>query len=258
METLNHTPMPALPLHGRRFQWGPARIAFLLLALPAGGVGLMGRMVTQDPTPAGAQGHAEVACLVTDCQPATQVSPPAGSLQEILAQPDFIPTHKHPFLGRLAPDFELADLEGKAWNLREVLAGGPVALVFYHSPCDLCVRQLLESNNDLPLFREAGARLVAISADSPKSMRRRFDQYGPFDFPVLLDPENKVAQAYQVFTPAQDGKMAGRLLHGTFIIDRHGTVQWVNVGDAPFRRNSALVSFLAKMEGRLPSVQPEP
>ena len=37
-----------------------------------------------------------------------------------------------------------------------------------------------------------------------------------------------------------------------FVIDRHGTVQWVNVGDAPFRCNPALLYQLAEM-GRLQS-----
>ena len=61
-----------------------------------------------------------------------------------------------------------------------------------------------------------------------------------------------MAQAYQVFRPAPDGKMAGRLLHGTFLLDRQGKVAWVNVGDAPLRRNSVVLSWLAQMEGRRP------
>ena len=54
----------------------------------------------------------------------------------------------------------------------------------------------------------------------------------------------------------QDGTMADILRHGTFVIDREGTVQWVNVGDAPFRRNPALLYQLARMEGRLPAAKP--
>ena len=183
-----------------------------------------------------------------------QVATASGSLQEILAHPDIIPTHHHPLLGRQAPDFELADPDGKAWNLRELLDGRPVVLIFnYGDRCVGCVRRH-EVNEDLPLFREVGARVVAISADPPELTRQRFQQYGAFGFPVLSDPGNKVAQAYRVFRPAPDGPRADLFRHGTFVIDRDGTVQWVNVGDAPFRRNPALLYQLAEMEGRLPSV----
>jgi peroxiredoxin len=129
-------------------------------------------------------------------------------------------------------------------------------LIFYHTYCDLCDRQLFTDKNDLPLFREVGARVVAISADPPEVTRRRFERFGQFGFPVLSDPGNKVAQAYQVFRREQDGTPADHLLHGTFVIDRQGTVQWVNVGDAPFRSNATLLYVLAKIQGRLPSAQP--
>ena len=135
----------------------------------------------------------DVVPVARDYRLGTQVSSPAGSLQEILAHPDLIPTHDHPLLGRQAPDFELADPDGKAWNLRELQAGGPVVLIFYYGyHCNHCVRQLFDVNRDLPLFREVGAQVVAISADPPELTRRRFEQNGPFGFPVLSDPENKV------------------------------------------------------------------
>lgn len=251
-ETLPQPPMPALLAEGRRFKWGSASITFLVLILLVGGGGLVGRIAIQDRPPDGARKREDVARLLRDYRPGTRVNSPPGALQEILTHPDLIPTHNHPLLGRRAPDFEIADLEGTVWKLRELLAGGPVVLVFYHTYCPLCLRQLFDGDKDLPLFREFGARVVAISADAPEVMRRRLEKYGPIGFAVLSDPGNQTAQAYQVFRRTRDGKMVGRFLHGTFVIDRHGTVQWVNVGDAPFRRNTALLYQLAKMEGRLP------
>lgn len=253
-KTLHQTP----PLHRRRSKWGAAGVAFLLLTLLAGGVGLVGQMTIRGQPPQGAKREEEVARLLRDYRSGTRVSSPAGALQEILAHPDLIPSHSHPLLGRRAPNFELADSEGANRSLHELLAGGPVVVVFYHTYCPLCMRQLFDKDRDLPLFRAVGARVVAISADPPEVMRRRLEQYGPIGFAVLSDPGNQVAQAYQLFRRTPDGKMADRLLHGTFVIDRHGTVQWVNVGDAPFRRNAALLYQLAQIEGRLPSVQSEP
>ncbi|HTU19854.1 MAG TPA: redoxin domain-containing protein [Gemmataceae bacterium] len=165
---------------------------------------------------------------------------PTASLQEILAHPDPIPSHNHPLLGRQAPDFALADPEVKVWNLRDLRADGSLVLIFYYGyHCPNCVRQLRSVNRNLPLFREVGARVVAVSADSPELTRQRFRQHGRFDFLFLTDPGNKVAHAYKVFK-------ANYLRHGIFLIDHDGTIAWVNVGDAPFRRTSALLTQLAR------------
>ena len=67
-----------------------------------------------------------------------------------------------------------------------------------------------------------------------------------------------MAEAYQVFRRAQDETTTGQLLHGTFIIDSHGTIRWVNVGDGPFGCNPALISKLATLQGLLPPMPAEP
>jgi peroxiredoxin len=238
MQDTVHPPLiPSPSARSRRVKVG-ALVVFVLV-LPVAGLLLAARTALRD-------NHAlrdtpdELARLASDYQGAS----PSGSLGEFLTHPDVIPTHDHPLLGQQAPEFELIEFDGKTWNLRELLADGPVVLIFYYGYyCNHCVRQLFDVNRDLPLFREAGARVVAISADPPELTWQRFQQYGPFAFPVLSDPGNDVAHSYRVFR-------ADLLRHGTFLIDRKGTVRWVNVGDAPFRRNPALLYQLAKMEGR--------
>jgi len=257
-ETLHQPPTPARPSQGRRCKFGPAGIA-LLLVLPAAGLVLLARTAVPDAHAPLAGTQEDGAQAARDYLPRDQIASPFGSLHEVLSHPDVIATHHHPLLGRQAPDFELTDPEGKVWNLGELLDGHPAVLIFYYGyHCAACVRQLFDVDRNLPLYREVGARVVAISADPPELTRRRFQQYGPFGFPVLSDPGNKVAEAYRVFKRAQDGEMADILRHGSFVIDRDGTVVWVNVGDAPFRRNPALLYQLAKIEGRLPSAQPGP
>ena len=65
--------------------------------------------------------------LPGDHRPNDPVAYPSVSLQEVLAHPDVIPSHNHPLLGRPAPNFELADPRGKAWNLKGLLANGPAS-----------------------------------------------------------------------------------------------------------------------------------
>lgn len=231
-----------------------ACIVLVLFTLVAAGLVLATKRA-QGRASAHSQGPEDMTGLVRDYQEASPVRTPPDRLPEILAHPELIPSHHHPLLGMQAPDFELADQDGKPWSLRQLLASGPVVLVFYHGSCPLCLRQLFERDRDMPLFRALGGQVVAISSDASELTRQRFRLRGALGFPLLSDPGNRVARTYQVFRHMPDGTMAGAPLHGTFIVDRSGTVSWVNIGDAPFRRDSVLLCQLAKMEGRLSSVR---
>lgn len=227
-------------------RWRLRRIGFaLLFALLATGLGSATWAVLQREDAEEANKGSPPASALLSTKAAT---PRPLSLQEVLRHPDVIPSHHHPLLGRAAPDIELSDYEGKSWKLPERRADGPVVLVFYYGyHCAGCVRQLRELDRELALFREVGAQVAAISADPLPVTQLRLRQFGALGFPVLSDPGNRVARAYRVFK-------AELLRHGTCIIDRQGTMQWINVGDAPFRCNTALLYQLARIEGRLPPV----
>lgn len=177
-----------------------------------------------------------------------------GSLAELLAKPEkfLVKTQSHPLLGKAAPNFQMLDHEQKPWRLSTHLENGPVVLIFYFGyHCDHCVSQLFAVNEDMELFRELGAQVVAVSADAPSDTQARFKQYGAFNFPVLSDPGYKVAQAYGMLEPPK-GKEVMTLLHGTFVIDRDGVVRWCQFGDEPFTGNRTLLYEVARIEGLLP------
>lgn len=189
-----------------------------------------------------------------------QFAPLSGSLEKLLAESNepLVRSQQHPLLGEPAPDFELRDTQGNPWKLSQHLADGPVIVVFYYGyHCNHCVGQLFALKEDVEKFRELGVHVVALSADAPELTRQRFRKYGEFGFPVLSDADNKIAQTYRVFSPAE-GKKEAVLLHGTFVIDRAGTVQWVNIGEEPFTGNRTLLHQAAKIEGRLPPPRPQP
>lgn len=182
------------------------------------------------------------------------VEPLSGPLVKLVSVPekDRIRSQAHPLLGEPAPDFTLKDHRGKAWQLDQLLQQGPVVVVFYYGyHCNHCVSQLFELNGDIRYFRELGASVIAISGDPPELTAERFREYGEFAFPVLADPDNRVAQVYGVFQPAQGEKEAVQR-HGTFVIGRDGVVEWVNYGNEPFSGNRQLLYRLARLEGRLP------
>jgi peroxiredoxin len=173
---------------------------------------------------------------------------------------DRVPSLSHPLLGRPAPPFELKDSRGKTWKTQEAPTREPVILVFYlGQTCMACVTHLVELDFAIPRFRDLGAQVLAISADSPESSRQRLDRFGDFQVPLLSDPDHATALAYGVWKPLPGAeKDDGEPLHGTFIIDRDGLVRWAYVGDSPFRDVEALRAELASRERdrNLPSALP--
>ncbi len=231
--TLLHR-IPALPLNAPR--------TAVLLALLASGLVLLAWT--------GLRKSARMDETAAQANPMVPAVQQPGSLREILARPDFVPTHHHALLGKQAPNFELADAAGKICKLVELRNGRQMVLIFYYgSHCIHCARHLAEMKRDLPLFDEVGAQVVAVSPDPPELTRQRPQKAG---LTILSDPGNKVAEVYGVFKPTNDERIGNIRRHGTFIIDRDGIIRWANIGDAPFRRNSALLCELAKMEGCLP------
>ncbi|CAN5188039.1 hypothetical protein BH10PLA2_BH10PLA2_07240 [soil metagenome] len=181
--------------------------------------------------------------------------PLTGALSELLADPSqrTIPTQGHPLLESQAPDFQLTNAFNDRSSLSDALRRGPVVLVFYYGYfCNHCVSQLFALNKDRAFFDELGATIVAISDDSHKLTRERFDKYGPFQFPVLSDPGHRVALAYGTYKPAAK---EGDILHGTFVIARDGRLIWANRGDSPFTDNRTLLRTIAISEGRIEKQQ---
>ena len=159
------------------------------------------------------------------------------------------PTMQHPLLNQAAPEFTLLNVEGKPESLSTIRGSGPAIVVFYYGyGCSHCVAQLFGLNDDLKHFAELGVPIVAISTDLPEHTAEKYLEYGKFDFPVLSDPNNTVAQLYGTFTLATKEK--GEIqLHGTFLISPEGQVLWANTGNQPFLDNKSLLLRMAEITG---------
>ena len=147
-------------------------------------------------------------------------------------------------LGRPAPAFVLKDAWGKTWDLGEAVRDGPVVVVFYlGSTCMACVTHLVELDVAMSRFRERGARVLAVSGDSPEFSLERMRKFGDFQIPLLSDPDHAVPRPTASGRRSRAGtRTTARPLHGTFIIDRDGLVRWAYVGDRPFTDIEALIS----------------
>lgn len=127
-----------------------------------------------------------------------------------------------PAIGGTAPDFELSNQFGEPVRLSS-LRGQNVVLVFYpFAFSGICTGELCEIRDNLAMFEDSNATVLAISVDSKFSLRAYAAQEG-YSFDMLADfwPHGGVARAYGVFDA--DSGMAKR---GTFIIDAAGRVRY--------------------------------
>ncbi|MHB8670449.1 MAG: peroxiredoxin [Acidimicrobiales bacterium] len=100
--------------------------------------------------------------------------------------------------GDLAPEFELADETGNMRKLTELLAQGPVVLFFYPAAMTYgCTKESCHFRDLKEEFGALGAQRIGISADGVDKQKQFSDKHG-FDFPLLSDPDRKVAEAFGV------------------------------------------------------------
>ncbi len=123
-----------------------------------------------------------------------------------------------------APDFALANIDGKDVNLTNLLAQGPVIIDFWATWCKPCIKGFPALQQLHEKYKEQGLTVVAISVDSPKSRSRvaPFIKSQKFTFEVLLDTEGKVAQKYNAVA-----------IPRTVLVSREGQIVYTSVGYRP-------------------------
>jgi peroxiredoxin len=139
-----------------------------------------------------------------------------------------------PPVGTEAPDFQLRNQHGQPVWLSEFRGDRNVAVVFYpYAFSGVCTSELCELRDNLRVFEDANAELLAVSCDPVYTLRAWSDVEG-FGFSLLSDfwPHGAVASSYGVF--AADRGCAAR---GTFVIDRAGVVRWSVVNAIADARN---------------------
>ena len=103
--------------------------------------------------------------------------------------------------GDRVPNFELPDQDGVVRSLDEFLAKGPVVLFFYPAAMTPgCTKESCHFRDLASEFAAVGAQRVGISADPVEKQRAFADKHG-FDYPLLSDPDRKVAAVFGVKRP---------------------------------------------------------
>ncbi|GAA4798265.1 peroxiredoxin [Actinomycetospora chlora] len=138
-------------------------------------------------------------------------------------------------VGDTAPDFELADDSGTRRSLSGLLAEGPVVLFFYPlASSGGCTQESCHFRDLAGEFAAVGAQRVGISADSVEK-QHTFSEANSFDYPLLSDPDGKVAAQFgakRSWLPVLPVKRK------TFVIDTDRTVLGVIGGEMKFDQHA--------------------
>jgi peroxiredoxin len=129
-------------------------------------------------------------------------------------------------IGESAPAFTLTDQNGNEVSLEQLLAKGPVAVVFHRSVdwCLYCKLQMLQLQRIKKEIEAAGAQVVAISYDSPDKLKT-YAKRQKITFSMLSDVGSKTIDAYDMRYKDAAPDMSGFARHGTFVIDQKGVIR---------------------------------
>ncbi|WP_183183450.1 thiol-disulfide oxidoreductase ResA [Anoxybacteroides voinovskiense] len=121
-------------------------------------------------------------------------------------------------VGATAPDFELTDLNGNTHRLSDYRGKG-VFLNFWGTWCKPCEREMPFINEQYKAYKKQGVEVLAVNVGEPKlSVQKFVDRFG-LTFPVVIDREDQVMNAYEIDP-----------LPTTFLIDKNGKIQAIITG----------------------------
>jgi peroxiredoxin len=98
--------------------------------------------------------------------------------------------------GQAAPGFELPTLDGGSVSL-EGLRGRVVLLNFWATWCGPCEAEMPAMQRLYDAFAGPEFEMVAVSVDASRDDVDAFQKRLALGFPIALDPEKRVANAYQ-------------------------------------------------------------
>jgi peroxiredoxin len=144
-----------------------------------------------------------------------------------------------------APSFQLEDSAGARVELSS-LRGRTVILLFHLGySCQHCVEQLTAVAKERESFEKLGTSILALGEDTPEAARAFLasPKGQGVSFPLLTDPERKVAKSYGIHDTFED-----LAIHGVVLLDREGGIRWSRKSAQPFMDVGFLKSEIERLE----------
>ncbi len=127
-------------------------------------------------------------------------------------------------IGDPAPDFSLADQEGKISKLSDFR--GKKLLLYFYPKADTpgCTKQACQIRDARTELEELGINALGISPDKPAAQKKFDGKYG-LGFPLLSDSDHDVARTYGAWGEKNMyGKKTEGIIRSSFLIDEQGKI----------------------------------
>ena len=131
-------------------------------------------------------------------------------------------------VGLKAPDFSLYDSDRKKVTLTEYRGKNIVLLFFPFAFSSGCTAELCSVRDNIKTYENLDAQVLGISVDSHYTLAK-YKQDQQLNFPLLSDFNKEVSAAYGTLYEKFGLDMKGVSKRSAFIIDRKGTVRYVEI-----------------------------
>ncbi len=137
-----------------------------------------------------------------------------------------------------APDFALADLNGKKTRLKD-FRGKVVFLNFFATWCVPCRLEMPAMDRLYRTYKDKGLMVLAVDLREGAKPVRSFLRELKVSFPAVLDEDGSVAFMYAV-----------RPLPATYLVGRDGKILWRAYGARDWDSQESLQYFSRLLDGR--------
>ncbi len=158
--------------------------------------------------------------------------------------------------GAAAPAINLPNATGDRIDVSAMLTDGPVVVSFYRGAwCPYCNLELAALKSRLPEIEELGARLVAITPETPDNSLTVKQKHG-LEFEVLSDQGNEVARQFGLVFRVDDATNEALKIFGIDIEASNGNASqelplpatYVIAGDGSIAGAFADADYTKRME----------
>ncbi|MGE5107154.1 MAG: peroxiredoxin-like family protein [Sphingobacteriales bacterium] len=148
-------------------------------------------------------------------------------------------------VGAKAPDFTAKDQNGKLIKLSDELKNGPVVVMFYRGQwCPYCNRLLKKVEDSLPMIKEKGATVLAITPETDEAILQTIAKTKA-TYSLMNDHGLKIMRSYDVAYRVDTGTVEKYKKYGidfdksngsngaylpvpaTYIVGKDGTIKYV-------------------------------
>lgn len=161
------------------------------------------------------------------------------SLLSILPLMGMVVTQVYSDVGKVAPVFQLEDLNGKTVSLKE-FRGKVIVLNFWATWCAPCRAEMPSLENLYRNLKDKGLVIIGVSVDSPEKTVQSFVKERGITFPILLDKRKEVS--------FDDYGVIG--LPVTFLIDKKGIIVDKVFGERQWDSEEVKEKIKRLLEGR--------